>query len=183
LANTCVGDPGTSSAPVHFLLRSPNQNFIHQHYRGTPRGFPSPAWAAPHGQTSGGDFVSRRSAVRGRDFRDHPDLAASDAARCRAECRSGTGHHLRALPPGSPAGVQTRVSLRPTRLPPRLLLGYSLLLLWCSLVLLRRSLLCSLVLRRLLWAVLVVSLPSALSEQIIATAGEGMRRADRASAR
>jgi hypothetical protein len=75
--------------------------------------------------------------------------AGSDAAWPRTKRRSGRGHHLRALPPSSPAGV-------PTCLPQRLLLGCSLLLLRCSLVLLRRSLLlrCSLLLRRseLLWA-------------------------------
>src|SRR5262249_20071816 len=59
-------------------------------------------------------LVSHRSAVRGRDFRDHPDLTASDAARCRAERQSGAGH-FGALAPSYPADG-------PTCLPPGLLL-------------------------------------------------------------
>src|SRR6516164_10048646 len=78
------------------------------------------------GEFSHEGLVSHRSAVRGRDFRDHPDLTATDAAWCRAERQSGAGHHLWALPPNLPAGL----SLRPTCLPPRLLR-----LLWCSILL------------------------------------------------
>ena len=44
-------------------------------------------------------LVSHRSIIRGRDHRDHPDLAASHAARRRAERRSGAagtyGHYRR----------------------------------------------------------------------------------------
>jgi hypothetical protein len=101
--------------------------------------------------------------LRGRDLRDHPDLTASNAAWGRAERRSGAGHYLWALPPSSSAGI-------PTCLPQRLLLGFSLVLLRRSLLLLWRFLLlwrslllrCSLLLRRsqlLLWfwaSVLVV---------------------------
>jgi hypothetical protein len=77
-------------------------------------------------------LVNHRSAVRGRDLRDHPDLTASNAAWGRAERRSGAGHYLWALPPSSSAGI-------PTCLPQRLLLGFSLVLLRRSLLLLWRQ--------------------------------------------
>src|SRR6516164_7089088 len=101
-------------------------------------------------------LVSHRSAGRGRDLCDHPDLTTSDAAWCRAECRSGAGHHLRALPPSSPARVQTLLSLLPTRLPRRLLRCWRLLRGLCRLLwawLLRFSQLLS---PRLLWVVPVL---------------------------
>src|SRR5262245_14971695 len=59
-------------------------------------------------------MVSHRSAVRGRDFRDRPNLTASDPARRRAERQSGAGHS-RALAPSYSADG-------PTCLPPGLLL-------------------------------------------------------------
>src|SRR5262249_53923590 len=69
-----------------------------------------PAWFGA-GESSHEGLVSHRSAVRGRDFRNDPDLTASDAAWCRAEGQSGTGRS-RALAPSLPAGVQACLSPR-----------------------------------------------------------------------
>src|SRR6516162_2897523 len=90
-------------------------------------------------------FVSHRSAVHGRDPRDHSDLTANNAAWCRAERRSGAGADLRAVPP-----------LLPTGLPPWLLRW----LLRCSL--LWRLWLWRLWLWRLRWLLRRLRLPALL---------------------
>jgi hypothetical protein len=67
-------------------------------------------------------LVSHRSAVRGRDLRNDPDLSASNAAWSRTERRWGEGHHLWARPSSSTAGGETRVPSRATCCPSRLLI-------------------------------------------------------------
>ena len=101
-------------------------------------------------------LVSHRSAVWGRDLCGHPDRTTRDATWCRAERQSGAGHHLRALPPSSSAGVQTLLSLCPTRLPRRLPRCWRLLRGLCRLLWARVLRFSRLLSARLLWVVPVL---------------------------
>src|SRR6516165_6132679 len=66
-------------------------------------------------------LVSHRSAVRSRDLRNDPHLSASNATWCRTERRSSASCHLPACSCDGAAGGKTRISVRATCLPPRLL--------------------------------------------------------------